>query len=94
MTLVENAGLSTRTTNALMRGGYYTMDDVCIADSWKLRGITEFGDKAMREVKEWAAANGKVAGDDRRRLITMLREMEKRMGILERDIEDLRKRLA
>ena len=94
MTLVRDSGLSTRTINALERGGYYTMDDVCVAGPFDLRRLPEFGDRAAREVEKWAEEQGKVAGLERWRMQRMLDAMEKRAAILERDIGVLRQKLS
>lgn len=94
--LIEDAGLSARTTKALRYGGYYTMDDVlaAAANGSELLLLPEFGAKSMREITDWAAANGKMNPQERRLMQRQLDEMEKRHAILTRDIVALRARLA
>ncbi len=91
---VTEAGLSARSTNALVRGGYYSMDDVCKAAPYELLRLPEFGRKSLNELAEWARANGGLAAEDRRMAERQLTALRDRAAIIARDIAALESRLA
>ena len=99
--LVAHAGLSTRATNALRNGGFYTMGEVTRASTYELLCIPEFGRKSLNELEEWSAVHGAVAGERKRELERQVRSMELRIENLrkaivetERHIEHAKSRLA
>lgn len=51
-TKIEDAGLSSRTTNALLTGGYKTVSGLLRLSEIKLEGIKGLGAKGLDEVKE------------------------------------------
>lgn len=54
-TKIEDAGLSSRTTNALLTGGYKTVSGLLRLSEIKLEGIKGLGAKGLDEVKEMLA---------------------------------------
>lgn len=57
-TKIEEAGLSSRTTNALLTGGYKTVSGLMRLSEIKLEGIKGLGVKGLEEVKEMLARVG------------------------------------
>ena len=86
MTLVLEAGLSTMLTNSLLRGGYISMDDVCVAEVSELLRLEKLGQKSITEIEEWARINKMIAGDDRFRLERAASKMRMRIVLMQRDL--------
>lgn len=92
--LVTDTDLSTMTKNSLLRGGYISMEDVCIAPRYELLRLPQLGQKSMNEIQRWARDNGKVACDDRFALQRAVDQMERRIDLMQRNLADARARLA
>lgn len=58
-TKIEDAGLSSRTTNALLAGGFKTVSGLLRLSEIKLEGIKGLGAKGLDEVKEMLERAGK-----------------------------------
>ena len=92
--LVETAGMSQRTTNALMRAGYVTLQSVMECSERELLNIECLGRKGLNELMEWAAANGKCIGKERDRKIAALNALKARLATIQRDIAIIEQQLA
>lgn len=76
--LVADSDLPTRAKNALARGGFYTLRDVQNAESYELLRLAKLGRGTLREIEEWFAGRGKLAGERRRDVERQIRAMEAR----------------
>lgn len=92
--LIKDTDLSTMTKNSLLRGGYLSMDDVCLERNWELLRLPQFGRKSLNEVEAWAHRNGKVAGYERLQLELAVATLQKRMEFMQRDLEAAQARLS